>query len=170
VTEVLPLGSSGRLMIVCGASRRLRLMPTAAAALILATACGVGRADPATTRSPNTPNVTLDKVAARGTSSHPRAEITPMPAPSNAGPPGPAGAESDPTDIEVLGRRLEETLAASSPDCTEASALRDELCDGSQRLCDLAARTADPDLTERCADSRSRCEHATSRVRAGCPE
>ncbi len=80
------------------------------------------------------------------------------------------GVSGEADDFERLGQRLDGALALSAPDCTTAWALRDKICDLSQRLCDLAARSAEPEVAERCTDGRGRCEKATSRVRAACAE
>ena len=75
-----------------------------------------------------------------------------------------------PSDIETWSKQLEGALALSAPDCTTAWALRDRICDLAQRLCDVAGRSAEPELAERCTDGRSRCERATTRVRASCAD
>jgi len=89
--------------------------------------------------------------------------------PSSTAPHAKARAQT-PDDAEALGRALENALSLSAPDCTTAWALRDRICDLSQRLCDLAGRSAEPDVAERCTDGRGRCERATTRVRAACAE
>jgi hypothetical protein len=71
-------------------------------------------------------------------------------------------------DIDALGKKLEGALSLSAPDCTTAWSLRDRICDLADRICDLAARSAERDIAERCADGRTRCERATSRVRESC--
>jgi hypothetical protein len=71
-------------------------------------------------------------------------------------------------DMDAWARQMESALTLATPDCTTAWALRDRICDLAQRLCDIAGRSAEPDVAERCTDGRSRCERATSRVRAGC--
>lgn len=102
--------------------------------------------------------------AAEGASGAPAADAP-------AGMPRSTAAESrDADDFERLGQRLDGALALSTPDCTTAWALRDKICDLSQRLCDLAARSAEPEVAERCTDGRGRCERATTRVRATCAE
>lgn len=74
------------------------------------------------------------------------------------------------SDIEAWSKQLEGVLALSAPDCTTAWALRDRICDLAQRLCDVAGRSAEPELSERCTDGRARCERATTRVRASCAD
>jgi hypothetical protein len=96
-------------------------------------------------------------------------------APAAQGPYAPSStkAESEraaPPEMETWGRQLDGALTLSTPDCSMAWALRDKICDLAQRLCDIAGRSAEPEVAERCTDGRSRCERATSRVRAGCAE
>jgi hypothetical protein len=71
-------------------------------------------------------------------------------------------------EIDNLSKRLEGTLALSTPDCTSAWSLRDRICDLADRICDLAGRSAEQDVAERCNDGRARCQRATSRVRETC--
>lgn len=78
------------------------------------------------------------------------------------------GSGEPPDEIEALSRRLEGALTLSVPDCTSAWSLRDRICDLADRICDLAGRSAERDVAERCADGRTRCERATSRVRESC--
>lgn len=74
------------------------------------------------------------------------------------------------SDVETWDKQLDGVLTLSTPDCNSAWALRDRICDLAQRLCDLAARSAEPDVADRCTDGRARCERATTRVRAACPQ
>jgi hypothetical protein len=96
------------------------------------------------------------------------------PAPEAAAPPSSLHAEGAPrapaSDMEGLARQLENALTLSAPDCSTAWALRDKICDLAQRLCDMAGRSAEPEVAERCTDGRARCEKATTRVRAGCAD
>lgn len=87
-------------------------------------------------------------------------------APSSA----PQEEGSGSADIETWSKQLDGVLALSAPDCTTAWALRDRICDLAQRLCDVAGRSAEPEVAERCTDGRARCERATTRVRASCAE
>jgi hypothetical protein len=72
------------------------------------------------------------------------------------------------SDMDALVRQMESALTLATPDCTTAWALRDKICDLAQRLCDIAGRSAEPEVDDRCTDGKSRCERATARVRAGC--
>jgi len=133
---------------------------------------GCGASTPA--RSPEAP---AEKAAPSSVESQ-DAESTPAagaPAPNAA--PGYAPSTTRPeeeragaSDIETWSKQLEGALALSAPDCTTAWALRDRICDLAQRLCDVAGRSAEPELVERCTDGRSRCERATTRVRASCAD
>jgi hypothetical protein len=73
-------------------------------------------------------------------------------------------------DIDALSRSLDRTLRLSVPDCTSAASLRDRICDLAQRICSIAARSADDEVEGRCSDGKKRCERATASVRSTCPE
>ena len=138
-------------------------------ALLASSGCG-GSAAPA--RSPEAP---AEKAAPSSVESQDADET---PAAGAAAPaPGYAPSTTRPeeegaraSDIETWSKQLEGALALSAPDCTTAWALRDRICDLAQRLCDVAGRSAEPELAERCTDGRSRCERATTRVRASCAD
>ncbi len=54
--------------------------------------------------------------------------------------------------------------------CSDAFALRDEICALSDRVCAIANRNPEDDATqERCEDGRGRCTRATERVAERCP-
>ena len=140
---------------------------------LLAAGCG-GSAAPA--RSPEAP---AEKAAPSAGESQDAAEEAPAAgapapaagygrAPSSTKPEGEGAAQG--TDIEAWSKQLEGALALSAPDCTTAWALRDRICDLAQRLCDVAGRSAEPEVAERCTDGRARCQRATTRVRASCAE
>ena len=139
--------------------------------VLLASGCG-GSSAPA--RSPEAP---AEKAAPSSLESQDAAEEAPAPgaaapaagyAPSSTRPEGEQAARA--SDIETWSKQLEGALALSAPDCTTAWALRDRICDLAQRLCDVAGRSAEPEVAERCTDGRSRCERATTRVRASCAD
>ena len=142
-----------------------------AALALLASGCG-GSVPPA--RSPEAP---AEKAAPSPVQSD-EENAAEAPAGAAAPPAGyapsstrPEGEESArPSDIETWSRQLEGALALSAPDCTTAWALRDRICDLAQRLCDVAGRSAEPEIAERCTDGRARCQRATTRVRASCAE
>jgi hypothetical protein len=105
--------------------------------------------------------------------SAPAAGAAPAPAPpaEAEGPSSTKARERAPlTEIETWDKQLDGALTLSTPDCNTSWALRDRICDLAQRLCDLAARSAEPEVADRCTDGRARCERATTRVRAACPE
>lgn len=141
--------------------------------VLLATGCGPST-PPA--RSPEAP---AEKAAPSSLESQDAAEEAPAAgapapaagygrAPSSTEPEGEAAARG--SDIETWSKQLEGALALSAPDCTTAWALRDRICDLAQRLCDIAGRSAEPEVAERCTDGRTRCQRATTRVRASCAE
>ncbi|HVW26273.1 MAG TPA: hypothetical protein VHC69_12955 [Polyangiaceae bacterium] len=140
-------------------------------ACVCAASCGGSRAAP--TSPANAPAEEAAPPAA------PPSDVSgEAPAANAASAPEPAAPSSTKQDreksalpeIETWGRQLESALTLSAPDCSTAWSLRDRICDLAQRLCDIAARSAEPEVAERCTDGRARCERATTRVRASCPE
>ena len=107
-----------------------------------------------------------------------RAGAAPAPqaAPPAAGAPMPSSSKAEgeraavAPDMDAWARQMESALTLATPDCTTAWALRDKICDLAQRLCDIAGRSAEPEVADRCTDGKSRCARATARVRAGCAE
>jgi hypothetical protein len=72
------------------------------------------------------------------------------------------------SDLDALAARLDGVVALSTPDCPTAWALRDQICDLSRHLCDVATKSRESDVAERCADGKARCDRATAKVRAVC--
>ena len=134
--------------------------------------CGAPRVEP---RAPNAAPAPAEE-STMSAPAEDREEAAPASgaaAPAAAPSPSSTKAESNraaPADIEVWGRKLDNALTLSTPDCGTAWMLRDRICDLAQRLCDIAGRSAEPEVAERCTDGRSRCERATARVRAACPD
>lgn len=72
--------------------------------------------------------------------------------------------------IELLSRDLDGLLSLSTPDCSTAPSLRDQICGLARKICALSDDSrGDPELAERCGDARARCQRATDRVGAACP-
>jgi hypothetical protein len=140
------------------------------ALVLLASGCGGSSAPAQSPESPAAEKAAPSSVESQDATKAPAAGAgaTAPGYPSSAARPEEESARS--TDIETWSKQLEGALALSAPDCTTAWALRDRICDLAQRLCDVAGRSAEPEVAERCTDGRSRCERATSRVRASCAD
>ena len=136
---------------------------------LFASGCGGGSAAPA--RSPEAP--AEEKAAPSSVDESQEAAPAQQGAPAAGYAPSTTKPETESaraSDIETWSKQLEGALALSAPDCTTAWALRDRICDLAQRLCDVAGRSAEPEVAERCTDGRARCERATTRVRASCAD
>lgn len=138
--------------------------------VLLASGCGGSSAPARSQEAPAAEKAAPSSLESQDAAEAPAAgAAAPAPGyPSSATRPEEEGARS--ADIETWSKQLEGALALSAPDCTTAWALRDRICDLAQRLCDVAGRSAEPEIAERCTDGRSRCERATSRVRASCAD
>ncbi|HEX4337055.1 MAG TPA: hypothetical protein VH062_14150 [Polyangiaceae bacterium] len=148
-----------------------------AAALSLSgflSACGASRSNTAPQSAPAAAPVApvsapaMDRAAdapASAAGAAPAAEGAAMPSSTKSG-----AAKDAPSELDLWGRQMESALTLSTPDCSLAWALRDRICDLAQRVCDVAGRSAEPEVAERCTDGRARCDHATTRVRAACPD
>lgn len=65
---------------------------------------------------------------------------------------------------------LDQATTLASVDCSSARDLRDQICDLSSRICEIADDNPDDDPTvERCRDGRARCRGASNRVAQSCP-
>lgn len=64
-------------------------------------------------------------------------------------------------------RELNDALALAAPDCGLARTLRDRICELADRICRLGE--SDPTVAAHCADGKSRCSDATTRVGSQCP-
>jgi hypothetical protein len=65
-------------------------------------------------------------------------------------------------------KELDDLLAAGAPDCGAAKTLRDRICALAARICELAERNKDPELNQRCEESKASCKRATTRVARVC--
>lgn len=69
-----------------------------------------------------------------------------------------------------LSRDMDRALSLSVPDCSQASLLRDQICDLATSICRLADRNpSKEELANQCKDGQSRCERASQRIRRACP-
>lgn len=83
-------------------------------------------------------------------------------------------ADSDTEDLmqEISGFELSlaEALDISEVDCDAARDLGSQICNLSERVCDIAADHPEDNATrQRCTDGRERCERANSRTDDRCP-
>jgi hypothetical protein len=79
-------------------------------------------------------------------------------------------AETWTEELARLDQRLGDRIAAMDPArCDQAGELRDRICALADKLCELAERHPDrPDLEDRCADGRMRCDRARRVVGERC--
>ncbi len=94
-----------------------------------------------------------------------------MELPAGSAPPQVASGESDAYNALLdADRNLGSSLSLATIDCRSAREFRDRICELSQRICDLAHAGADRATQQRCEDGATRCERASRRVAAACPE
>ncbi len=73
-------------------------------------------------------------------------------------------------DLTALDQQLGEHLANDpAARCDQAGELRDQICALAEAICDLAEHHPDrPDIRDRCADGRMRCDRARRVVGERC--
>jgi hypothetical protein len=141
-------------------------------ACLAAPACGGSQTPPASPASEPATQAAPAEQMEDTQMSAPAAGAAPAPPPAAEAPSSTKSArDREPLgEIETWDQQLDGALALSTPSCMTAWSLRDRICDLAQRLCDIASRSAEPEVADRCTDGRARCERATTRVRAVCPE
>lgn len=89
------------------------------------------------------------------------------PAPPNADDDGARSYELE-NESKQRNDALGRVLSSGTVDCSAATALRDRICELSERICAIAGRNDDDDIAARCSSSRTRCERAIASVGARC--